>query len=311
MMGTVENPRPQPTIFLMPQDQTESFHDVADLLESSAPCASGSWFWYLAGLFLLVVLLNSYVGSRSEMGGRVMEGLSSLLMLGVMAAMGYFTWSSARTAQREQSQLESVEELLQLRRWSDAAVMLQGMLSRPARTPQARVQALIYFASALARYERFADAVQVYEHLLGIEQLDEGTRHGLRLGRAMSMLREDRLFDADRAISELRRDDAARESAGLALVEIYRDVKTGHPQEAIAEFEARRNILRRQLSHRFADAIALTARAHDLLGRQEEARRLYEEATLLVPEAEIKRRYPEVAVLAGRYPAAAWPTEAP
>ena len=29
--------------------------------------------------------------------------------------------------------------------------------------------------------------------------------HGLRLARAMAMLREDHLFDADRAISELRR----------------------------------------------------------------------------------------------------------
>jgi hypothetical protein len=47
-----------------------------------------------------------------------------------------------------------------------------------------------------------------------------------------------------------------------------------------------------------------------MLGREAEARRAYEDATLLSPEAELKRRYAEVGLLAGKYPAAVAPAEA-
>ena len=78
-------------------------------------------------------------------------------------------------------------------------------------------------------------------------QLDPNTAHALRLGRAMATVREEHLFDADRAISELRREVGDRDSAGLALIEIYRDVKTGHPAEAIDVFNSRLPALREQL----------------------------------------------------------------
>ena len=100
------------------------------------------------------------------------------------------------------------------------------------------MQALIFLSSILARYHRFEDAIAVHNHLLETINFDDSTAHGIRLGRAMAMLREDHLVDADRAISELRRTSQGRESAGLALVELYRDVKTGHPTEAIEHFDA-------------------------------------------------------------------------
>src|SRR6476469_6385661 len=127
----------------------------------------------------------------------------------------------------------------------------------------------------------------------------------------MGMLREDHLFDADRAIADLRRStrrseeseqsDASSgpglEYAGLALIEIYRDVKTGHPDEAIELFNAKLPILRQQLGHRVGDAYALAARAYDLLGRRDEAQDAYEKATSLSAGSELLRRYPEVAAL--------------
>ena len=119
----------------------------------------------------------------------------------------------------------------------------------------------IYLVAGLA-LPRFDDAIAVFNHLLDNDLVDAPTAHGLRLGRAMAMLREDHLFDADRALADLRRTVAAAgvESAGLALVEIYRDVKTGHPGEAVAIFEQRLPALRDQLGHRVADAYALAAR---------------------------------------------------
>jgi hypothetical protein len=147
----------------------------------------------------------------------------------------------------------------------------------------------------------------VQEYILEHVHLDPESAFGLRLGRAMALLREERLFDADRAISDLRRGVPGRESGGLALVEIYRDVKTGHPAEAIEMFEAKLGVMRDQLGHRVGDAYALAARAYDLLGREEEAKQAFGRGTLLAPVGELTRRYPELAGMVEKYPPAAAP----
>jgi tetratricopeptide (TPR) repeat protein len=97
------------------------------------------------------------------------------------------------------------------------------------------------------------------------------------------------------------------DSAGLALLEIYRDIKTGHYAEAIAEFDARQKPMRQQLGHRVADGWVLVAKAHDALGQNHEAANAYRRATLLCPAIELHRRYPETASLAQTYPAAQTP----
>jgi tetratricopeptide (TPR) repeat protein len=172
-----------------------------------------------------------------------------------------------------------------------------------------RAQALILLSSILARYHRFEDAITIHNHLLESINFDSATAHGLRLGRAMAMLREDHLVDADRAISELRRTSQDRPSAGLALVQLYRDVKTGHPNEAVEHFHAALPLFREQLGHRTGDAYALLARAHDMLGQTDQARQAYEKATLLTAVSEMDRRYPEVAALAARYAPTPVPAE--
>ena len=121
----------------------------------------------------------------------------------------------------------------------------------------------------------------MHNYVLEEIPLDDATEHAVPLARAMSLLREDHLLDADRAIAELRRTSRGMESAGLALVEIYRDVKTGHPAEAIEIFDGRLAVMRKQLGHRLADAWALAARAYDLLSRPADAKAAFENATLL------------------------------
>lgn len=293
----------------MTQPATDSFLDVPNLLERSIPRAQTATLWYLGGIFLLILLLSRYLASVVG-NALVVEAFSALAMLLLIFTMGLLTWLAARSIQIEQAGLEALTELVQLRRWDHAAMLLEGLLSRPARSPVVRLQALVYLAVVLARYHRFADALAVYEYLLEHYTVDEPTSHGLRLGRAMAMLREDRLFDADRAISDLRRDPGANQSGGLALVEIYRDVKTGHPREAIELFEQRYEMMSKQLGHRLADALALAARAHDMLNREAQAAALYLDATLLTPSGELVRRYPELAPLVGKYPAATIPAEA-
>jgi tetratricopeptide (TPR) repeat protein len=297
--------------FLPPQAPAQPFLDVPALLELSEPAGRVSRLWFLGGGILLIAMMTIASSSAEQRTRDLVHVLAGLMMIGLMAALSGMTLYMVRKFRQEQQAVESAGELVQLRHWPQAAQVLEHYLSRPARTNQLRTQALIYLASVLNRYHRFADAVAVQEYLLDSGRVDVGTAYGLKLGRAMAMLREDHLFDADRAISELRRIGPENiDSAGLALVEIYRDVKTGHPAEAIDLFERKLPALRDQLGHRVADAYALVARAYDMLNRPEEARSAFESATLLAPPGELYRRYPEVEKLKDRYPAATAPPEA-
>jgi len=281
--------------------QPPQFLDPHRLLEASQPVVRVGLFWYAAGFFMLIVMISAYLSSTSTAMANVMQAFSLFMMFCVVVSMGLLTFAMARRQQAEAQQLLAAEELIQLRRWGEAGMLLEGMLSVPMRAPQHRIQALIYLSTVLARYHRFGDAIVVQEYLLEHVRLDPGTEHGLRLGRVMSMLREDHLVDAHRAMSELRRGDDERQSPGLALLDLYRDVKNGHPQEAIDIFEERLPSLRDALGHRVGDAYYLAAKAYDMLGRDLEAQRAYERATLLAPLAELQRRYPEAASMSEKY----------
>jgi tetratricopeptide (TPR) repeat protein len=283
------------------------FLDVPALIESSQPQPRGGWFWYAVGIFLLIVMVSAYITTHWSNLSGVVDLASKLLMVGLMVGLALMTSLVVRRQRDELRRIESLEELVQLRRWPEAAQTASAILSQPTRTPAARIQALIYLSSVLARYHRFDDAIAVHDHLLNNVLFDDATAHGIKLGRAMAMLRQDHLVDADRAISELRRGPASRESAGLALIELYREVKTGHPAEAIERFEKSLPLFRQQLGHRAGDAYALLAKAYDMLDRRDEAQSAYDNATRLCAVSELDRRYPEVATLAGRYTAAREP----
>lgn len=292
-------------------ESPSTFLDVPSLIESSEPRPRPPLVQFLIGGFVAAIVLSWWVG-RSSSAGQGQDLLESMIGFGLVGFVGCVTlvgFIAVRRARAEQAAVAAVDELVQLRRWPEAGIMLQAILSQPARSPLARAQSLLYLAMVLARYHRFADSVAVHDYILNEIPLDDATDHGVRLGRAMSLLREDDLLDADRAISELRRTSRGVESAGLALVEIYRDVKTGHAAEAIEIFESRQPVIRRQLGHRAADAWALAARAYDMLDRPDQAASAYENATILMPLGELARRYPEIAPLTSKYKPAPAPTE--
>src|SRR3954454_13990169 len=189
------------------------FLDVPALLEQSQPAPRASWFWYGVGVFLLIVMASAYANTLGPAAAAIVRVLSLLTFLGLIVGMSIATWVMVRRQREEQTRLDAIEELVALRRWPQAALVLELMLSSPTRTPQARVTALLYLATVLSRYHRFDDAIAVQNHLLDSYELDDAPGHAVRLGRAMAMLREDHLFDADRAIADLRRrrNNAARE----------------------------------------------------------------------------------------------------
>ena len=293
----------------MDSPQSTNFLDVHELIEQSQPRPRVAWFGYAAGIFLLVVLTSVVVQSRVPEAKGAVDLLSKIVMVAIMIGLAILTQFMVRRQREEMKQVEALEELVQLRRWQEAAMLARGMLSTPARTPQARIHALIFLSSILASYHRFEDAIAIHNHLLESINFDDNTAHGIRLGRAMAMLREDHLVDADRAISELRRTSQGRESAGLALVELYRDVKTGHPTEAIDRFNAALPLFQKQLGHRTGDAYALLAKAYDMRGKENHAAAAYEKATHLTAVSELNRRYTEVASLSQKYVAAEVPIE--
>jgi tetratricopeptide (TPR) repeat protein len=286
------------------------FLDVRTLLETSEPQPRIAPVWYAIVAVGLILFFGAAAGRQSGEAQSAFQFITVMLTFLIMLGLPALSYAAIRALRGEQRQVEAVGELAQLRRWSQAALLLENYLSRPARSGRLRSQALIYLGLILARFHRFDDAVTVNDYLIENELVDPGTAYGLKLGRAMAMLREDHLFDADRAISELRRMSAGIESAGLAIVEIYRHVKTGHPDDAIALFNAKLPAIREQLGHRASDAYALIARAYDLLERQSEAADAFQKATLLAPLAELLRRYPELQKLSGRFQPAPAPPEA-
>jgi tetratricopeptide (TPR) repeat protein len=285
------------------------FLDVDRLLESSPARPRFNMGWGLGAVLLIALFTTALAGGAPAAARQAVAVGCGLVMLAAIAGMSVFSVYTVRRLRAEHQRVEQIGELVQLRRWADAAMALELYLSQPAATPQLRVQALVFLAPVLARLERYEDAIAVQTYLIERAGIDPGGSAAMRVGRAMAMLHQDHLFDADRAISELRRSPAAG-SAALALVELYRDVKTGHPAEAIELFEQKRAIFRDQLGHRAADAYALAARAYDLLGREADARAAFRSATLLAPAVELFRRYPEVNKLSDRFHPAPAPAEA-
>jgi len=292
---------------MMTADSSDSMFDVPRLLDRSSVRPPAAWMWPAAAIMLAAAVLGGIVPST----GAIIEPqlLVSAAMMGLFAVLGLGAMRAARALAAEHDAVRQANELVRLRRWPEAAAALERLLSRPMHTHHGRLHALMCLGAVLTRYHRYADAAAVYDYLLE-QPLDAASQHAMRVGRAMVLLYDDRLYDADRAISELRRGEMAAESAPLALVEIYRHVKTGHPDDALAVFEAKKHLLAAQLGVRTGDVLALVARAHDMLGNTDRARQAYADATVLVPPEELFRRYPETAALAGRYQAAARPAEA-
>ena len=295
-------------LHLMDETAVPQFLDVPALLESSQPRARAGWLVYVlvafGFLFLTAFMSQPTTQAREAVG--ILAGIAVFVLMGVMLV---FSKIAVRGLRAERDTIEGIGELLQLRCWPQAALTLQQVLSQPLRTAYLRAQALVYLSVVLARYHRFEDAIAVHNQILDEDLLDDGALASLLLSRAMAMLREDHLFDADRAISELRRTEGAAGSGALALVEIYRDVKTGHPDDALKTFEQKLPAMREQLGHRVGDAYGLAARAFDLLNRPTEAADAWRRATLMGPVGEMLRRYPELEKLVGRYQNAAAPAE--
>jgi hypothetical protein len=286
------------------------FLDVPALLESSRPQRSASWFWFVLGFCGLMTLLVSDRSTDDPAGRTSVKILTMLVLAGLVAGSMIRSVWTVRRFRGQEAFVDGIEEMIQLRRWEPAGVMLDRFLIEPAQTPETWGRALALMSAILARHHRYEDAITVQEFLLEEDVLGDATDYAVRVGRAMAMLHEDHLVDADRAIGDLRKRLPGDRSAGLTLVELYRDVKTGHSDEAIEIFNKRQGMLRSQLGHRMADAYLMLSAAHDRLGQTADAKEAFGRATLLGPAAELFRRYSDLEPLAQKYGVTPAPPEA-
>ena len=299
--------------------------DVERLLRASEP--GGGWgrgVLLLPPIGLFSMLAAVVVLLLVPSGRGAWWALAALFLLGVSLATTLLLARLAKLARGERRQVEQVEELLALRHYPQANDALVALLGRPMRLPQNRLAALVGLSRLLQRQGRHDDAAAVADVVLDNPFLDPASRFAVGCGRAMSLLRSDRLSDANKAVDSLRRevgrlDEAVRrasdddddtpafDSAALTLVELYRDVHTRHDAEVLESLAAKRSGLRDALGVRLGDALALAATAAQRLGEAARAATLWADATALVPAGELLRRYPEVAEAADAHAATSWP----
>src|SRR5688572_30794963 len=108
-------------------DPAPDFLDVPSLLARSQPRGRGAWLWYATGAFLFVVMASTLLGRQSGAMAQLVNLFSVAAMLGLIVGMALLTLLTVRRARAEHQQLEAIEELIQLRRWPQAASVLAFM----------------------------------------------------------------------------------------------------------------------------------------------------------------------------------------
>lgn len=270
---------------------------VSALMASSQPRRQTG----VVPLLLMVVLIAALVTVKFD--SPWLEMLMPLVLIGVVVLTVLHSRHLIFRHRHEQQLLRETDELIRLSRWDEAVSHLEQMLGYPMQRAHSRFQALIYLGSVLIRQESFEQAVMLYDYLLEEAGLPLPIAFSVRCARLYVLLREDRLLDAHQMIVRLRRESPTP-SAMLGLLEMYRDVKTGHPEEALAIFDQQRAAFPAQLGHRSSDAWALAAAASAHLQKSEQASVYASRAAILCSRQDIVRRFPECATVLQSLPKA-------
>lgn len=273
---------------------------IDQLLESSKPQRQQSLLMPIFLLGVLVASLYSLQGGNPLLGALVPVVFAGAIIVAVLHGTRI-----ARRQQREKDALRQIDESIRLGNWQQAAPTVDQFLSKPVMLPQVRVQALIYLGAVLVRQGQYQQVLDLYRHLLETVAFPPQIAVSLRCARIYAMLRAEHLSDAYQAIAQLKRDTPAG-SAMVSLLELYRLVKMGHPDDALQLFGQKQAQLAAQLGHRSCDGWALAALAAWALGRQDDADGYARNAGLLGNVREIVQRFPECKEIMDRI----WPAPA-
>ncbi|MEL7237519.1 MAG: hypothetical protein AAGK78_01550 [Planctomycetota bacterium] len=213
--------------------------------------------------------------------------------------------------------------------YDDAIVVADEILDHPAVDPATGFAVRCGRAMSLLQAGRLADASDAIGALRrDVKQVDAAVRRRQRAREegepeAFEGDQEPESFDhpsPEQLLTEQIYDEALDpppaveradtfDSAAVSLIELYRDVQTYHTGEALQTFTEKRELFRDQLGLRFGDALALAAVAAQRNDQPGNAAQWWHDATLLIAEAELLRRYPETRGVSTKHAAATWPSE--
>ncbi len=179
------------------------FLDVPTLLEASRPQKRINFFWSFAGVFGLLLVMQ-FAGGADDATRKAIEFFTGLMLLTLVGASVGFSVFTMRRLRAQQQTVDAIEEMMLLRRWDPAGLLLNRFLSSPVRSSHLWAAGLTRLAELLGRHHRFEDAITVQNFIIENQLLDDHGDYLMRMARTMAMLREDHLVDADRAISDLR-----------------------------------------------------------------------------------------------------------
>src|ERR1700693_2752289 len=116
----------------MMESSRPQFLDVQSLIELSESRPRSGWMQFGLAGFLLAMLMSWYVG-HSGQSAQSQEILTTVIGLGLatmVLVIGITGAINLRRARAEQATVHAIEELIELRRWPDAAIWLESYLSR-------------------------------------------------------------------------------------------------------------------------------------------------------------------------------------
>ncbi len=254
----------------------------------------------------LSVLLGALSADNKIMApnGTLTWLLPQFILLAVGGVMFYSIRRQRTLARYVQESIEAV----QLRQWPQAWTTLRRLLRRPVPHPAARAESLLALAAVAEASDSFDISQRIYEHLLQERQADPLQLHTARVGLGAAMLRTGQTTDAVGLIDRLEREELPGSlKAHIELLALFREVTMGHATERLDRAEERRELFRRHLGTRAAYGYALLAVAFDIGGDAGQAGRCWHDATMLLPAAELTRRFGELRRVLDKYPAAAVP----
>lgn len=234
-------------------------------------------------------------------------GFALLPLLGLLALMAYLSGQARNAAQLQQRAIRAWE-LAMIRRYREALGQAWELLPACRSKPELYGRAVTVIAHVLGELGRDEAADVAYEYLMDRLPPNHPLTLRLRLQRASAALTGGRLADGDdilrkvRGVTESSADPSL--SAAFALTRLVQDVETGHYADAIVGADATSQALvplGAEAGYGYA-LLALCAHQLAVYGSHEDdakrdelaqqARQLWDKATLLIPPAALVYRYP-------------------
>jgi len=226
--------------------------------------------------------------------------LTSLLPWLILGGLLYWILSQRGALITAQRGVRHVLELTALRRPHDAVSVAWHLIPNLHRWPELHVQGVLLLGANLMTLRQWDAAIEAQTYLLDHLPAQHPTAHLLRAQRAMGLLREDRLADADSELRALQRADV--DGLTMSIVKLgllMQRVKTHHDADALAEAASDDpHQTFAPIGTEAAYGYGMLALASHRTQQPDQAQRWWHDATMLLPAEHLIDAMPEFAPLA-------------